>query len=244
MTQVKKNYASLIRIQEGNMVPEDKQLDVKGIECMTKSSKAKRTRDALKKILVEDILKAPVIDQMKFYKDMRILEKQIMNSLINGSREFYKPATIKSLNAYDDPMRIQGVKGAYAWNLIRPHELPAIDLEERNAVDIVKVVINRGTVEKIKDKYPDVYNNIIETLDREEFKKYVKDSKTGQKTKLVANEIDAISLPLDIEVPDWLMEFVDFDELISDNIGGFPYASIGIFGGFKKGVNCTNIVQL
>ena len=70
MTQVKKNYASLIRIQEGNMVPEDKQLDVKGIECMTKSSKAKRTRDALKKILIEDILKAPVIDQMKFYKDI------------------------------------------------------------------------------------------------------------------------------------------------------------------------------
>ena len=40
MTTVKKNYASLIGVQEGNMVPEDKQLDVKGIECLTKSSKS------------------------------------------------------------------------------------------------------------------------------------------------------------------------------------------------------------
>jgi hypothetical protein len=31
MTQVKKNYASIIEVQEGNMVPESEQLDVKGI---------------------------------------------------------------------------------------------------------------------------------------------------------------------------------------------------------------------
>ena len=43
MTTVKKNYASLIGVQEGNMVPEDKQLDVKGIECLTKSSKSQWT---------------------------------------------------------------------------------------------------------------------------------------------------------------------------------------------------------
>jgi hypothetical protein len=30
MTQVKKNYASIQEIQEGNIVPYDKQLDIKG----------------------------------------------------------------------------------------------------------------------------------------------------------------------------------------------------------------------
>ena len=76
MTLVKKNYASLIGVQEGNMVPEDKQLDIKGIECLTKSSKSETTRNALKKILLEDILKIPKIDQLD----------QDLKSIINQSQ--------------------------------------------------------------------------------------------------------------------------------------------------------------
>ena len=53
MTMVKKNYASLMEIQEGNFVPENKQLDIKGIECLTKSSKSEKTREALKKIVAK-----------------------------------------------------------------------------------------------------------------------------------------------------------------------------------------------
>jgi hypothetical protein len=143
MTQVKKNYASLIGVQEGNIVPEDKQLDIKGIECLTKSSKSIKTRKALQKILLEDILKAPAIDQLRFIKDIAIFEKQIINSIQEGSTEYYKPVTIKSINSYADPMRIQGIKASIAWNMIKSDDSPAINLEERNAVNIAKVIIKR-----------------------------------------------------------------------------------------------------
>ena len=82
MTTVKKNYASIMEVQEGNMVPYEKQLDVKGIECLTKSTKSKQTRDALKKILLEDILRAPVIDQLRFIKDIAIFENSISDYIV------------------------------------------------------------------------------------------------------------------------------------------------------------------
>ena len=243
MTLVKKNYASVIEIQEGNMVDEDEQLDVKGIEALTKSSKPLSTRKALKKILLEDILKTPVIDQLKVLKDIAIFEKRIIESIRSGSKEYFKPVTIKSMSAYDDPCRIQGIKASIAWNMIRSKSDQAINLDERNAIDILKVQIDRATVEKIQDRFPEVYSNMIAALDDELFKSYVKDQKSGKK-RLVSNEITAVAIPLDTPLPDWLEPFIDYESIIADNIGGFPYESVGIKTLNKSNVNYTNIVQL
>ena len=245
MTQVKKNYTSIMEVQEGNMVPEAKQLDVKGIEILTKSSKALSTRKALKKILLDDILRAPVIDQLKFVKDIAIFQKQIVESVRSGSKEFYKPVTIKSMAVYDDPMRIQGIKASIAWNMIKPADVEAINLSERNAVDIAKVQIDRATVDRIKDSFPEVYMNMLNALDDDTFKTYTKNPKTGVKDKLVSNEIVAVAIPMDTILPAWLEPFIDYDSILADNLNGFPYESIGIKRLQKNtSVNCTNIVQL
>ncbi len=230
MTTVKKNYASLQSVQEGNLVPEEKQLDIKGIESMTKSSKSEYTRNALKKILLEDVMKAPVIDQLKFVKDIAILERSIVNDVMSGSKKYYKPSVVKSQSAYSDPMRIQGFKGSVAWNALHPKSDGSIHLntEERNAVDICKVLINKATIEKIKDSYPEVYENALHILESKDFE----------------NGIDAVSVPIDQPTPAWLLEFVDIDEIISSNLGNFPYESIGIKDLNKGAVNYTNIVQL
>lgn len=224
----KKNYASLVTVQEGNFIPENKQLDIKGIEILTKSTKSSTTREALQKILLEDIMKSPVIDQIRFLKDIAIFEKSIVESLHNGNRQYYKPAVIKSLSSYENPMRIQGIKGAVAWNAIRSKDLPAIDLEERNAVSIAKIDINKNNISQIAGTYPEVYNNMVEILQQPDFK-------TG---------VTAISIPMDIKVPDWLMPFIDYDEILRDNIAGFPFESLGIQRMEKNNVNYTNIVQL
>lgn len=231
-----------MEIQEGNIVPLDKQLDTKGIEAIHKSSKPLSTRKALKKILLEDILRTPVPDQLKFIKDIAILEHNIIDSVRNGSKEYYKPVTIKSMNSYDDPMKIQGIKASLAWNMIKPKDLDGINLEERNAITVAKVHIDRGNVENIKDTYPEIYANMIEALDNEAFKKYTSGNKTPK--KMIANEITSIAIPLDVEVPKWIMEFIDYDSIIVDNLAGFPYESIGIQRLNRSGVAYTNIVQL
>lgn len=230
MTTVKKNYASLQSVQEGNMVPLDKQLDVKGIEALTKSSKSESTRNALKKILLEDIMRAPTIDQLRFVKDMAIFEKSIVNSIQNGEKKYFKPMVVKAMSVYADPMRQQGVKASLVWNAIKPNDgTPSLNLEERNAVDIAKVQINYATIANIKDSFPEVYENCIKLLETPEFKD---------------KPIDVIALPIDVVTPDWLLPFIDYNELVSTNIKGFPYESIGIKRLEKDNINYTNIVQL
>ena len=270
----KKNYASLIETQEGNRVPEDEQLDVKGIEAIHKSSKPLSTRKALKKILLEDILKTPVIDQLRFIKDIAIFEKQIMDSVKSGSKEYYKPVTIKSMSAYDDPLRIQGIKASIAWNMIKPSEAEGINLEERNAVNIAKVKINKAMVDKIRDDFPDIYQNMIDALNNEVFKEYINIPKTNKKfnelvakvkandpetcsmykievekgevklKKLVGSSINAVALPLEVKLPEWLESFIDYDSIIADNLNGFPYESIGIQRLENNNISYSNIVQL
>lgn len=230
MTQVKKNYASIQEVQEGNIVPKAKQLDIKGIASMAKSSMAESTRDALKEILLEDILNATKIDQFRIIKHIAVLEKKITDSIYNGSKEFYKPLTIKSQNTYENPMRIQGIKASVVWNSIKPDDdgLPKINLEERNAIDVAKISCNKVSVEKLKDKFPEVYEKAVKLMAEPEFK----------------GSITSIAIPLDVQVPEWVTEIIDYKSIINDNISGFVFPSVGIKMTDKKAVNYTNIVQL
>ena len=228
ITDAKKHYASLQILQEGNMIPEDQQLDIKGIDIMLKSTVPLYTRNALKKILLEDIMKAPVIDQIKILKDIQQFEKDLIQTVKNGGREYYKPATVKSIDHYADPMRIQGIKASIAWNSMKTEDYPTIDLNIRNAIDIAKVTINKGNADHIAADYPEVYNNILALLDNEAFK----------------NGIDAVAIPSDCKVPEWITEFVDYDTLLRDNINPFPLESVGITKLDRKNVAYTNIVQL
>jgi hypothetical protein len=236
LTESKKNYASIQELQEGNMIPKNKQLDIKGIQSMAKSSTAESTKEALKKILLEDIMNTPTIDQFKIIKDIAILEKKIADSILSGSREFYKPATIKSQSNYDIPFRIQGIKASYAWNKIKPANMPAINLDERNAIDIAKTNITLNSVESIKDKYPEVYENILKVFEE--------DDKLDKDHKIFKGSIDAVAIPLDLKVPDWLLEFIDYKTIINNNISGFTFESVGIQRLHKNSVNYTNIIQL
>jgi hypothetical protein len=220
------------------MIPKNKQLDIKGIQSMAKSSTAESTRDALKKILLEDIMNTPTIDQFKIIKDIAILEKKIVDSVLSGSREFYKPVTVKSQSNYDNPFRIQGIKASYAWNKIKPdsENLPAINLDERNAVDIAKTTITPTSIESIKDKYPEVYENIMKVFEQ--------DSVLPKDNKIFRGSIDAVAIPLDLKVPDWLLELIDYKTIINNNISGFTFESVGIQRLHKNSVNYTNIIQL
>jgi hypothetical protein len=225
-----KSYASIMELQEGNMIPKDKRLDVKGIASMAKSSMSKSTRDALKKILYEDVLTAPAIDQFRIIKDIAVLEKKIYNNIMNGDKKYYKPLKIKSANSYENPMRMQGVKASVAWNELKPKDdgLPMINLEERNIIDVAKVNIDKNTVDKLKDKFPEVYENALRLMQNENFKK----------------SIDAIAIPNDTVPPEWVLEMIDYKDIINNNISGFTYESIGISRLNRNSINYTNILQI
>lgn len=229
ITNVKKNYATIQKVQEGNLIPKSEQLDVKGIAAIAKSSTAKSTRDEFKKILLEDIMTAPTISQAKIVEKLCIMEKRMIQSIQSGSKEYYKPVTIKAMNSYADPMRIQGIKASYAWNILNEGSgLPLINLEERNAVDIAKVYLNSKNVDELQERYPEVYEKALKLLDNQYFK----------------GSVDAIAIPHDLMPPDWLLDIIDYKKIVNDNMTGFPFDSVGLGKINKKTTIYSNILNL
>lgn len=226
LTDSMKNYANTTLLQEGVVVPENKKLDVKGLS-LAKSSTNAKTQKKLKEILYEEILNCDNIDQIKVLKELAKFEKEIFNSLKNGEKTFYKPVRIKSMNSYENPMRIQGIKSALVYNAIRTNDMVAIDLEERNFLDIVKVNITPKNIQPLKETNPELYEKILNLMNEKEF----------------ASGIDTVAIPKDEQIPHYIIEFIDYTTIINDNLKLFPLDSIGIYCGSDNN-NYTNIVSL
>ena len=237
LSDAKKHYATLVEVQEGHVIPNDpsKQLDIKGLE-MDKSVIPKSTKEALSKILYEDILKSKDVDQLKIINKLAVLEKQIKDTLINGSTEYFKPMKVKSIRSYKNPMSTQQVKGSIIYNLLRDINEPFINLDEQNSVLVVKTKINESILinSRLKENYPDKYNLLLDAFynnttinikvrDQDYPFNFFKNS-----LPISARVITSIAIPYTIPTPKWLIEFIDFDSIIKENIGAFPLESIGI----------------
>lgn len=223
LTYNKKNYASIQEIQEGNQIPPDEALDVKGLP-MNKSTLNKETRRRLKEILYEDILNTPAIDQIKVLKSLAKLEKDIYTSLSSGSKDYYIPSRIKSMYSYKNPETVQGIKAAMAYNELKDSTMEVLDLTQINSIDIVKVLINSKTIEPLKETNPELYEKISNLLKSSTFK----------------GEITSLAIPINEKTPDWVIDFIDYNTIVSNNIV-FPIESLGIYEGK---CNYTNVIKL
>ena len=223
----KKNYADIQELQEGKVIPKDKALTIMGMP-MTKTSLPDSTREKLQEILYEDILNCDEIDQIQVVKDLAIFEKQIYQAIMRGSKEYFKPATVKSIDNYDDPMRIVGIKGTIVYNDLRDEGMEALDLHARNSVDIVKIKINPSNVEELRESHPDKYAKCIKLMQIKQF----------------ANGIDVMALPINESVPEWLLDYVDFNEIITFNLSTFPLDSIGISKLGRDNISFSNIMMI
>ena len=237
LTSTKKNYVSLQILQEGNYL-NGGILDCKGIPCLTKSVVSKDTQKALRKILLEDILTGKV-DQLKLIKDIAILEREIYNDLKSGSKKYFKPMVIKAANAYENPLRIQGIKASLAWNYIKSG-LPGFDLTARNSLDIIKLKIDKESVIKIKNQYPSQYDRLLEILDPNT-DKMIDDIKLSE---IFKGKLECIALPKDLPVPEFLIPFIDYESIIDDNLTTFPIESVGLSSFGNKKPNYTNVIKL
>lgn len=227
LTDGMKNYASTQLLQEGNKIPIDKSLDIKGLPAFTKSTMNITTRTKLKEILYETIMKPNEIDQIAVLKEIAKIEKEMFNSIQKGEKEYYKPARIKSQNSYENPLRIQGIKASLVYNSIKDPNMQPIDLESRNSIIIIKCDITPKNAIRIIDTYPDTYARIMSILQTKEFN----------------GEITAMALPLNEEVPKWILPFVDYSTIISDNVSLFPLSSIGLYRGNSVN-NHSNIIKM
>lgn len=227
VSEGKKHYADLQEIQEGNMVPKDKQMAIMGLELM-KSGLAKQTQKDLKQILHDDVLDCGKIDQIKVVQELIQVEKKIITSLQNGETYYLKPSTIKAISNYDDPMRIQGITASIAYNTLKYDYMEGIDLNTRNGIFIIKVDINKKNRDQLKDIDINIYNKLLELMSM----------------KTYENGVKSIALPYNTEMPKWIKNFIDYKEILADNLKPFPIETIGIQRMDKKNITYTNILKL
>lgn len=227
LTNGKKNYASIQEVQEGNLVPKEAGLAITGLP-LDKVGIPKSTSTALKRILHDQILDAEDIDQMGVLKELAILEKNIYKSLIDGETKYYKPARIKPFNAYSDPMRIQGIKASVAFNSLKEENEEAINLDQANTVIIIKTNLTKKTVNKIQVDHPEFYERAMKLLMSEDFK----------------GTISSIAVLMDNPVPQWIVPFIDYTDILHDNLNSFPLESIGMHRFDNKYITYSNVLQL
>lgn len=226
LTGAAKNYADLQLVQEGNIIPEDKQLDIKGLQ-LVKVGTPEATQQELQKILEYDILRKSFVDQVDIFKKFTVLEKKIYQSIKNKDKEYHKPARLKTLSSYKSPMSIQGIKASVAYNEIKSEDEEGVNLEELNTVLIIKTNITKKNCDLIMNDYPDHYIRLKKLLDRKEYK----------------DGISSIAIPINLQIPDWIVPFIDYNTIIQDNLKIFPLEFIGLSKADSKYVTHSNIIQ-
>lgn len=227
LTDSKRNYADAQLLQEGHIVPEDNRLAVMGLP-INKSTLSDSIKKKLKNILYEEVLTSE-IDQVKLMKELIKVEREIYNNIMDGKTDYYKPDNIGTLNSYaKDPLSVNGIVASMIYNELRDPDMPAINLEERNKIIKVKINVDKTNVHKIKDTYPEVYEKLLRLMNH---------PKLGKK-------INTIGFPVDVAIPKWVLQFVDYTTIINDNLKNFPVESVGLMRLGSDTVNYSNIISM
>lgn len=227
LTKGRKNYSTIQVVQEGNLIPEDKQFDIKGMP-IAKVGISQMTAKILSDILEFDVLRTSFVDQVDIIKKFATIEQMIYQSIKEKNKDYHKPARIKSLSNYETPMRIQGIKASVAYNNIKGPDEEGINLDERNTVLIIKTNINIKTMDKIMKTYPEHYLRLKKLLEKPDFK----------------GKVEAIAIPMNVEIPDWIVPFINYSEIIHDNLRNFPMEEIGLSKMENTDITHTNMIVL
>lgn len=236
LTDAKKLYASIIELREGEIM--NNKLDIKGLQ-IAKSTSNKRIRSDLENLLYYLILNPDTIDYNEIVNQLAVLKETLKESLSKKEKDYYNPIKIKSLKSYDDPYSTSGVKGMIIWNVLKDDGQRSFNFNESNYVDNLKININPKIM---KEKYEDKYNKLYDyLLNDNNFKKQDSKGKPISIDKIISS-LTNISVPKDEEIPDFLLDFIDYNTVIDNNLSKLPIEFIGIHK--KTHTPYTNIISL
>lgn len=196
-TRNKKNYASIVLMQEGNIL-EPPKLDIKGL-AIKKVSTNPTVRKYFTELLNEDILLVDKIDLSLIFSKFKELDTIIRNSLKNGEVDFLIPGKVNMLESYVNPYTIMSLRGTIAWNNLFPDD----EISLPNKVNMLKLKID--DLNDIQDM-DDVQYNIIKSkiFDNENLSKY------GMKILTIPKTVS--------KIPDFILPYIDIDTMVLDNI--------------------------
>ena len=145
------------------------------------------------------------------------------------------------MSNYVNPLSNQGIKASVVWNYVKDSSLPALDINERNSINVAKIILDKHSLNLLKNKFPDKYEKFSELLD-----KHNTNDLCGSPIKeIFKSGITGIAIPDSItDIPDWIKEIIDYKTIIDDNISGFPLSSVGISQMDSKALSYSNIIKI
>ena len=90
-------------------------------------------------------------------------------------------------------------------------------------------------IECIKDSHPYEYDK---------FKQVFNNTNIFPPKKSTKVEITALAIPVDVDTPDWVSEFIDYKSIINDSLKNFPVESVGIERFDRATINYSNILKI
>jgi len=172
-----------------------------------KSTATKETQDKYKDIIKKRIINTKDIDVVKILNDIEDFENEILQSLHNGEKKYLIPNSVKELEAYSEPLRMQGVRAVIAWNYIYPD----MEIQLPTKVDLVKVnLTEEKNLMKLKNDYPDVYKIVNEKI-------------LNNPDKRISDKgLAIIAIPRNIDkIPEWIIPFIDYDTIAYNVLNKF-----------------------
>lgn len=201
ITAVKKNYASIIKYKEG--IDMGGVMDIKGLP-INKSSCNRVAAARFSSILENDILQAKKIDVVGILIKLHDFQKEIKLSLQNGESTFLKPSKIKAIEAYDDPLKIGGFRGAMVWNMLNPKN----EIVPNDGFFLVKLtLVKEEQLSDIDDEF------VRETLRENIFH--------NSEKRIRSKGCYLLAIPSGEAIPDWARPFVDEDQIVEDTMKAF-----------------------
>lgn len=237
LTDNKKQYASVILAQEGNILKKVK-YDLKGLQ-IKKVSTPKVARGVFTEILEEDILKSVTINPLVPFRKFLAFEKRIRTSLENCSVEFCKPGTFKKVEAYKFPLRMAAFRGILLWNALYP-ENPIPDFTSVNLLilkdigfDVSMSMLPEAMQETIRESYLSQDSEMERRIQRAA----AGEADVAIDSAYIEGELKkfgltTLALPKTLKAfPDEFKTLVDYDKLVNDvtNNGNILLESLGFY---------------
>ena len=211
--KTKKRYISKIMLREGNLIKNGKS-DVKGFD-FKKASTSEFAEKRYMKYINEILLRGDDINLKQLILELRKFKEEIVESIKNGERTYLPNGNAKELEAYKDPSTNQGVRGVLSWNMTQPDNQISFPAK----VSLVKMNINAPEdIEPMKDRYPDVYNAIIEGIFNDTSGIFIKRNKKGD---LKITGLQILAIPSNDKIPEWAMDYIDYNTMVNTIIAPF-----------------------
>ena len=205
--KVKKNYIGLQKLDEGKVVPPNKELAITG-RSLGGSALNEYVSDAIDNLIETKVLKSERYDPLDILKGVSEIRQHIVDGIISGDKTFGTYARFNGIAHIKDPDRSTAARASLVWNLIYPDDqiVPG---------DPIYQFSTNLYSERDLDRIPDKYNDIKEILRTKLFNNLVMGMDFGR------FGLKTFAMPADgdhIKIPEWIIPFINIEEMVEKHL--------------------------